>query len=125
MSKTFNSLTRRTARLLVPLALLCAVIGSFAVVPTAQAQVAAAGTITGIITSEGGVPVAGVQVSIPGRGIGATTGTDGRYTIGRAPTGTYTIRAQRIGFAPTSQQVSVSDNQMVTADFRIASVATT
>ncbi|HUQ99771.1 MAG TPA: SusC/RagA family TonB-linked outer membrane protein [Gemmatimonadaceae bacterium] len=125
MRKTFNSLTRIAERLLVPLALLCAVIGSFAVSTTAQGQVATAGTITGTVTSEGGVPVAGVQVSIPGRGIGATTGSDGRYTIGRAPTGTYTIRAQRIGFAPTSQQVSVSDNQMVSADFRIASVATT
>src|SRR5205814_1881970 len=61
------------------------------------------GTITGVVTGEGGTPLSGVQVSIVNRGVGAITDADGRYTIGRAPTGTYSLRAQRIGFAPSTQ----------------------
>jgi hypothetical protein len=83
------------------------------------------GTISGVVTGDGGVPLAGVQVSVVNRGIGAITGTDGRYTIGRAPTGTYSLRAQRIGFAPATQQISVTENGMTTADFRMTQVATT
>ena len=83
------------------------------------------GTITGVVTGEGGVPVSGVQVSIVNRGAGAVTDAGGRYTIGRAPVGQYSLRAQRIGFAPATQQVSVIENGITTADFRMAQVATT
>ena len=83
------------------------------------------GTITGVVTGEAGVPLSGVQVTIVNRGVGAITGTDGRYTIGRAPAGTYSLRAQRIGFSPATQQVTVTDNGMTTADFRMTQVATT
>ena len=83
------------------------------------------GTISGVVTGDGGVPLSGVQVSVVNRGIGAITSTDGRYTIGRAPTGTYSLRAQRIGFAPATQQVTVTENAMTTADFRMTQVATT
>ena len=83
------------------------------------------GTITGVVTGESGAPVSGVQVSIVNRGVGATTDADGRYTIGRAPTGTFTLRAQRIGFSPATQQVTVTANGTTTADFRMMQVATT
>ena len=83
------------------------------------------GTITGVVTGEGGVPISGVQVSIVNRGVGAITGPDGRYTIGRAPTGAISLRAQRIGFAPATQQVTVTENGVSNADFRMTQVATT
>src|SRR5205085_12245376 len=83
------------------------------------------GTITGVVTGEGGTPLSGVQVSIVNRGVGAITDADGRYTIGRAPTGTYSLRAQRIGFAPSTQQVTVTENGSTTVDFRMTQVATT
>ena len=89
---------------------------------SAQATV---GTITGVVTAESGMPVSGVQVSIVNRGLGAITGPDGRYTLGRAPAGTYSLRAQRIGFGPATQQVTVTENAVTTADFRMTSVATT
>jgi len=82
------------------------------------------GTITGVVTGEGGVPISGVQVSIVNSGIGSITDANGRYTIGRAPTGSHSLRAQRIGFAPNTQQVTVSDGQITTADFRMSQVAT-
>ncbi|MFN2635844.1 MAG: SusC/RagA family TonB-linked outer membrane protein [Gemmatimonadaceae bacterium] len=123
MTKLSNRLARSVRSFFAPLALLCAVIGSLLVPISGQGQ-GTAGTITGTITSDAGAPIAGVQVSIPGRGIGAITGPDGRYTIGRAPTGTYTIRAQRIGFSPVTQQVSVNADQTASADFRMVQVAT-
>ncbi|HEY0529607.1 MAG TPA: SusC/RagA family TonB-linked outer membrane protein [Gemmatimonadaceae bacterium] len=116
---------RKIAGAVVPLALYGALATAFGTLPVALCAQGTTGTITGVVTGEGGVPVAGVQVSIPGRGIGAATGPDGRYTIGRAPTGTYTIRAQRIGFAPMNQQVNVLNNEVVTANFNISQVATT
>jgi TonB-dependent starch-binding outer membrane protein SusC len=101
-------------------------LGVLAAVPAmSHAQAGTSGTISGVVTGEAGQPVAGVQVTIPGRGIGAATGTDGRYTIGRVPPGTYTLRAQRIGFAPVTQQITVSADQIANADFRMAAVATT
>src|SRR5256885_14765030 len=65
------------------------------------------GTITGVVTGEGGVPVSGVQVTLVNRGMGATTDISGRYTIGRVPAGTYTIRAQRNGLAPALQLITL------------------
>ncbi len=83
------------------------------------------GTISGVVTGEGGVPVSGVQVTLVNRGMGATTDINGRFTIGRVPTGTYTIRAQRIGFAPVTQQVTVLNSEVVSTNFSMTQVATT
>jgi TonB-linked SusC/RagA family outer membrane protein len=110
--------TRLFSLLGVTAAALC----NFASSLSAQGTV---GTITGVVTGEGGVPVSGVQITLVNRGIGATTDAMGRYTIGRAPSGTYTIRAQRIGFAPVTQTVTVTDNQTSTANFSMTQVATT
>lgn len=93
--------------------------------PTSLSAQGTVGTITGVVRGESGTPLSGVQVSIVNRGVGAITGADGRYTIGRAPTGTYSLRAQRIGFAPATQQVTVTENGATTADFRMTQVATT
>ena len=86
-----------------------------------QAQVPAQGPgrITGVVTAETGVPVENVQVSVVGTRLGALTGEDGRYSISGVAPGTYQVRAQRIGYAPSDQQVSVTGDQAVTADFRL------
>ncbi|HJQ53648.1 MAG TPA: SusC/RagA family TonB-linked outer membrane protein [Gemmatimonadaceae bacterium] len=113
---------RRVTRFFTLLGVTSAALCYFTSPLSAQGTV---GTITGVVTSEGGVPVSGVQVSVVNRGVGATTDAEGRYTIGRAPTGTYTLRAQRIGFSPATQQVTVTTNGTTTADFRMTQVATT
>ncbi len=126
MIELSHRLRRRAEKLFSTFARMCAVLGALAAIPVAShAQAGTSGTISGVVTGEAGQPIAGVQVMIPGRGIGAATGTDGRYTIGRVPPGTYTLRAQRIGFAPATQQVTVSANEIATADFRMTTVATT
>jgi TonB-linked SusC/RagA family outer membrane protein len=124
--KLSHRLSRALTPLLAPLALACAALGTLALLPQpSEAQVGGAGTIAGTITSDTGQPVSGVQVLIVGRGIGATTDADGRFTIRGVPPGTYQLRAQRIGFTPRSTQVTVGANQTITADLALTQLATT
>jgi TonB-linked SusC/RagA family outer membrane protein len=114
------------ARPLAFLSLTFALFGAISLDPRAcAAQVAGAGTITGTLTSDTGQPVSGAQVLLAGRGIGATTDADGHFTIRGVPPGTYQLRAQRIGFAPRSAQVTVDANQTITADLALTQLATT
>lgn len=83
-----------------------------------------AGRITGTITGEGGQPVSGAQVSIPATRNGSVTGADGRFTIGNVAPGTYTVRVQRIGFTPTTQQVTVAAGAAATLNARLVAAAT-
>ena len=83
------------------------------------------GRVTGTVTDRGGAPVPNVQVLLVGTTLGGATGEDGRYTIAGVPAGSYQLRAQRIGFAPTTRPVTVGTNETVTADVQIAAVATT
>lgn len=120
--------TRQSARLVAALGLTL-VPGAFvAVVPdTLTAQVAAAqtGRVSGTVTGSSGEPVAGAQLSIPGARVGAVTGTDGRYLIPGVAVGTYPLRAQRIGYAPATQQVVVTADATASADFTLTAIATT
>jgi TonB-dependent SusC/RagA subfamily outer membrane receptor len=87
---------------------------------------AARGTsrVTGTVTEAGGQPLASVQVLLVGTQLGALTGPDGRFTIAGVPAGTFTVRAQRIGFSPQTREVAVAAGQSVTADFQLAGAAT-
>jgi TonB-linked SusC/RagA family outer membrane protein len=82
------------------------------------------GRITGTVTNEGGQPLASVQVAIPNTQIGAVSGPDGRYSIAGVAPGTYQLRAQRIGYAPRTQSVTVASGQVASADFQLSAVAT-
>jgi TonB-linked SusC/RagA family outer membrane protein len=87
---------------------------------------AARGTsrVTGTVTEAGGQPLASVQVLIVGTQLGALSGPDGRFTITGVPAGTFTVRAQRIGFSPQTREVAVAAGQSVTTDFQLAGAAT-
>jgi TonB-linked SusC/RagA family outer membrane protein len=126
LTKLSHRLATQLSRLAAHLALACAVLVAVSLIPRSSvAQVAGGGTITGTITSDAGQPVTGVQVLIVGRGIGTTTDTDGHFTLRGVPSGTYQVRAQRIGFAPRSTQVTVGANQTITADLALTQLATT
>jgi TonB-linked SusC/RagA family outer membrane protein len=120
-----QSLRWTAARLFAPFTLACLIASTVSVLPSlSAAQGTGTGTVSGVVTAETGQPVVGAQVIIPGRGIGTATGSDGRFTLGRVPAGTYQLRAQRIGFTPLTQQVTVLSDQTVTANFRLQQVAT-
>jgi TonB-linked SusC/RagA family outer membrane protein len=68
-------------------------------------------------------PVIGVQVIAVGTTRGAVTDTAGAYTL-RVPPGPVTIRAQRIGYAPSQRTITATLDGTETADFVLHPVST-
>jgi TonB-linked SusC/RagA family outer membrane protein len=84
----------------------------------------ATGTIRGTVTDAGtGAALGEVQITIAGTRRGTVSGSDGRYTLTAVPSGTVTLRAQRIGYSVQQQTVQVADAQTVTVDFRMAAAS--
>ena len=65
-------------------------------------------------------PLAGTQVSIPARNIGALARADGRFLIPGIPAGTHVVEFRIIGFALQTQEVTVVAGQSVTVECRDA-----
>ncbi len=103
-----------------------AIVSVIAVMLVSDPLLAQAGRITGTVTSaEGGVPISAAQVRVAGTQLGDVTGDDGSYSIA-VPSGTYTLRVTRIGFAPDSMVgIFVAAGQTVTASFQLRATATT
>ena len=67
-----------------------------------------------------GGPLASAQVVVIGTSLRGTTNQNGFYSISNVPAGTYTVRAQLIGYNPAdSLGVRVTPNQTVTVDLRM------
>ena len=82
------------------------------------------GKIEGTVSDQAGVPLANAQVLIVGTSYGAVTNDRGYYFINNVPVGTYTVRAQFIGYAPTEVRgVRVQGGQTQTVDVRLQSSA--
>ena len=69
-----------------------------AVVPAYAQQTA--GKVEGTVTDQAGGPLANAQVIVVGTSFGSVTDAKGYYFINNVPVGTYTLRAQFIGYAP-------------------------
>src|SRR5688572_12754752 len=79
--------------------------------------------VTGRITTQGGEPLAAVQVFIAGSGIGALSQQNGRYLLLNVPAGTHTLTAERIGFASRSAQITVTAGATLVQDFAMSEQA--
>jgi len=77
------------------------------------------GRITGTVLGEAGQPLATAQVTIPSTTMGAVTNDQGKYTIAGVAPGSYVVRAQRIGYSPVSQRVTVASGADGVADFQL------
>ena len=97
-----------------------------ATVLASSSLLAQAGTITGTVTSaDGAIPVTAAQVRVLGTSLGAITRQDGSYSIA-VPSGTYTVRVTRIGFAPDSMVgIFIAPGATVRADFQLRATTTT
>ena len=85
-------------------------------VPSLDAQ--QTGTVTGRVTdSQGGAPVASVQIFIEGLNLGALTQQNGRYLLVNVPAGTHTVTAARIGYRTVTQEVGVGAGATIVQDF--------
>jgi hypothetical protein len=83
-------------------------------------------TISGQVSGSGGVPVVGASVSIPALRVGGFTDDQGRYTFSApaSATGTtVTVTARRLGFSPSSAQVTLSGTA-VSQNFSLTPTAT-
>ena len=71
------------------------------------------GKISGfVIQKTNGDPAIGVNIILVDSYLGAATDENGRFTILNVPPGTYTLRADAIGFAPVvMQNVRVTTSQ--------------
>jgi hypothetical protein len=80
-----------------------------------------AGSITGRVVHSGTLrPLAGVQISIPGSGMGSLANVDGRYSLVNVPAGSHLVRVQIIGYGTQERTVTVTAGQPTTADFEWA-----
>jgi TonB-linked SusC/RagA family outer membrane protein len=82
------------------------------------------GTITGkVIELNSQRPLGDVQVLVVGTQRGAITNDLGEYRIAGVSVGAVTVRAQRIGYAPVNQSVTVTAGNPVTANFVLSPTA--
>src|SRR5215813_12041376 len=89
-----------------------------AVVPAYAQQTA--GKVEGTVTDQAGGPLANAQVIVVGTSFGSVTDAKGYYFINNVPVGTYTLRAQFIGYAPHEvQNVRILGGQTITEDIRL------
>ncbi len=93
----------------------------------APAVALAQGTnISGQVTGTGGAPVVGVSVSIPTLRVGGFSDDQGQYsfTVPASANGTtVTVIARRLGFQPSSAQVTLSSAPVV-QNFSLSAAAT-
>ena len=96
-----------------------AVLALFVAVAPAAAQ-QTTGKIEGTVTDQAGVPLANAQVFVVGTSFGAVTNDKGYYFINNVPVGSYTIRAQFIGYAPSEQrETRVFGGQTITVSVKL------
>src|SRR6059058_2503484 len=80
-------------------------------------------TVTGKVTSDGGLPLGQVEVALPTLGLGALSKDDGSYTLvvpgARVSGQTVTLLARRLGYKSQSAQVALAAGG-VSHDFVLA-----
>lgn len=90
-----------------------------AVAPAAAQQTT--GKIEGTVSDQAGVALANAQVFVVGTSFGAVTNEKGYYFINNVPVGSFTLRAQFIGYAPTEvRDVRVFGGQTITQDIKLS-----
>jgi outer membrane receptor protein involved in Fe transport len=82
------------------------------------------GRIVGRVTDgQNGAAIGEVQIFIPGTGLGSLSRQNGTFVMLEVPAGTHEVRAERIGMATASQQVTVAAGQAVEVNFQLTTQA--
>jgi iron complex outermembrane receptor protein len=99
--------------------LFLALVGGLLLAPQLSAQ-DGTGTIRGrVLDAASQQPLSSVNITVVGTTRGAITQTDGSYLLVNVPAGTRTVRASRIGYAPSVQTVTVATGGAASADFSL------
>lgn len=76
------------------------------------------GTVRGRVTDAASQqPLVGVMVTIGSQG--TLTGTDGRYSLSGIPAGAQTLKVTTLGYAETSQPITVTTGQVLNVDVEL------
>jgi TonB-dependent starch-binding outer membrane protein SusC len=91
---------------------------------TTPAMAQDTGSIRGQVTDAQTLrPLVGVQVTVPGTGLGALTSSEGRYEVRGVTPGEVQVRAMMLGFAESVQTVTVSAGDVANLDFGLRPTA--
>ena len=79
------------------------------------------GTISGIVTeyASSNTPIVGATVTLGGKGLSKTTGSDGRFEFTGVEPGTYTIAVKANNYQANTKQVTVYAGQKVSCDIQL------
>lgn len=77
------------------------------------------GTISGRITDQAGEPLGGVQVTIGGSGLSASSNAQGFYQITGVPAGDVLVRVSQLGYAAAERTLTVRTGETTSADFSL------
>lgn len=79
------------------------------------------GTISGIVTeyASSNTPIAGATVTVNGKGLSKTTGSDGRFEFTGLEPGTYTIAVKANNYQVNTKQVTVYAGQKASCDIQL------
>lgn len=78
------------------------------------------GGITGKVTTSDGQPAASVTVLIKGTSRIALTDNNGHFTLRNVPAGRHKLEVSLIGYETTTQEVTVSDNQVTAVSLQLS-----
>ena len=93
---------------------------SFLTPLSVSAQAGLEGTIRDGAT---GVPLAGVQISLPVLGSGGITDPDGQYVVTDIPPGTHMVEFASIGFGDEVREITLTDGQTLHLDIELHETA--
>ncbi len=110
----------RYSHALVMLVML-ALLGALPVAPVlGQSTGVIEGTVSDIAD---GYPLVGAQVFIEALSIGGVTDDEGRYRIENVPAGVHELSVHNVGYLTATDDVTVTDGQVATADFWLSFTA--
>ncbi len=76
-------------------------------------------TITGTVEDAAtGEPLASAQIRVPALGIGVLASESGMFRLPDVPVGTHELRAERLGYATASMNVTVTAGGAAAVEFR-------
>jgi Carboxypeptidase regulatory-like domain/Putative zinc-finger len=81
---------------------------------------ATTGIVRGRVTDANGTGLADAMVSVVGTGTGVPTSNTGEFTLGGVEPGTRRLQARRIGYQPTTRDVTVVAGQTAAAEIVLA-----
>lgn len=79
------------------------------------------GTIGGVVTDPRGSFLQGAEIIVEGTGLATTTDRTGRYRIDGVPAGEQRVTVSFLGLEPTTESVSVADQQSAKVDIQLES----